>query len=100
MIVLQIVPKESSRLNLPGDRENIVPLNADHSGVSKFGVTQTDQDNLTLVQRYVRKLYENALKCSELNIIPSAIPQGQGAGHVDDDEDLNERFAKLKGGLS
>lgn len=93
MIVLQIVPRESSRLNLSGDRENIVQLKADHSGVSKFGVTQTDQDNLTLVQRNVRKLYEKAIEKCELITIPSMIGH---EGKVSVEDPLRVRLAKLK----
>jgi hypothetical protein len=43
-----IVPWESARLGLPGDRENVVKLNADHSGVCKFETEQTDQGRETV----------------------------------------------------
>ncbi|KAI1774882.1 TPR-like protein [Hypoxylon cercidicola] len=59
-----VVPRESARLGLPGDRENIVKLDADHHGVCKFGESQTDQDNLKLVQANLKDLYKNALKNS------------------------------------
>ncbi|KGO58308.1 hypothetical protein PEX2_068180 [Penicillium expansum] len=58
----EVVPKESSRIGLPGDRENIVKLKADHSKVCKFGQSQTDQDNLKLVQSNIEDIYEAALK--------------------------------------
>ncbi|OTB13320.1 hypothetical protein K445DRAFT_356051, partial [Daldinia sp. EC12] len=55
-----VVPRRSARLNLPGDRENIVPLDADHSRICKFGLTQADNDNFKLVRRNIRELYEKA----------------------------------------
>ncbi|KAJ5511354.1 hypothetical protein N7453_003457 [Penicillium expansum] len=60
----EVVPKESSRIGLPGDRENIVKLKADHSKVCKFGQSQTDRDNLELVQSNIEDIYEAALKKS------------------------------------
>ncbi|KAI1416756.1 hypothetical protein F5Y13DRAFT_204139 [Hypoxylon sp. FL1857] len=62
----KIVPKESARLNLPGERENIVLLKADHSGVCKFGSDQTDQDNLWLVRSNIRDLYEEAKEAPQV----------------------------------
>ncbi|OTA59076.1 hypothetical protein K449DRAFT_385103 [Hypoxylon sp. EC38] len=53
-----LVPKQSVCLNLPGKRENLVSLDADHSGVCKFGPSQTDQDNFKLVRGNIRDLYE------------------------------------------
>ncbi|KAJ5170847.1 uncharacterized protein N7500_003630 [Penicillium coprophilum] len=57
-----VVPPKSSRLGLPGDCENVVPLDADHSQVCKFGLSQTDQDNLELVKSNIEDVYEAALK--------------------------------------
>ncbi|KAI1172154.1 hypothetical protein F4777DRAFT_524116 [Nemania sp. FL0916] len=58
----QILPKESSRFGLPGDRENVVALEADHSGICRFGDTDTDQDNLERVLGNIRDPVENAVK--------------------------------------
>lgn len=71
-------------------------LNADHSGVCKFGQSQTDQDNFELVRCNIEDLYEKALKHGELNVISSAIDQGERAEEVD--EKLKERFVKLARG--
>ncbi|ETS73696.1 hypothetical protein PFICI_14642 [Pestalotiopsis fici W106-1] len=57
-----IVPRESARFGLPGDRENVVKLNADHGSVCRFGLGQTDLDNLKLVRGNIRDVYRNALK--------------------------------------
>ncbi|CAH0057966.1 unnamed protein product [Clonostachys solani] len=46
-----VVPGESARLGMSGDREHIVKLNADHKGVCKFGRSQVDEDNLEIVRR-------------------------------------------------
>ncbi|KAI1126749.1 TPR-like protein [Nemania abortiva] len=56
-----IVPKESTQLGLPSDRENVVKLNADHRKVCKFGSSQTDQDNLKLVRKNINDIYKKAL---------------------------------------
>ena len=50
---------------MPGDRENVVKLNTDHSGVCKFGASLEDQDNFKLVRGNVKDLYKNALKTRE-----------------------------------
>jgi hypothetical protein len=46
-----------------------VKLNADHSGVCKFGSTLEDQDNFKLVQSNIRDLYKEALRKSELSTL-------------------------------
>jgi hypothetical protein len=69
---------------MPGDHENVVKLNADHSGVCKFGLSQTDQDNFKLVRGNIRDLYRNVLKNRELSSIPPIIGQ---EGRVSMDED-------------
>ena len=55
---------------MPGDRENVVKLNADHIGVCKFGSSLDDHDNFKLVRGNIRDLYRNALKICELGAIP------------------------------
>lgn len=72
-------------------------LNADHSGVCKFGSTLEDQDNFKLVRSNIKDLYKNALKIGELNIISPVNGREQKVEHVDDDKELYARFAKLKG---
>jgi hypothetical protein len=46
-----------------------VKLNADHSGVCKFGSILEDQDNFKLVRSNIKDLYKNAFKIGELSII-------------------------------
>lgn len=58
---------------MPGDRENVVKLNADHSGVCKFGPSLEDQDNFKLVRSNLKDLYKNALKLCELHAMPSFV---------------------------
>jgi hypothetical protein len=81
---------------MPGDHENVVKLNADHSGVCKFGSTLKDRDNFKLVRGNIKDLYKNALKISELSIISPVNSQEQKVEHVDDNKELYARFAKLK----
>jgi hypothetical protein len=69
---------------MPGDYENVVKLNADHSGVCKFGSSLEDQDNFKLVRGNIKDLYKNALKIGELSIMPPVISLEQRAEHVDD----------------
>lgn len=48
---------------MPGDRENIVKLNSDHSSICKFNLAnQNDQDNFELVRANIKDIYKNALK--------------------------------------
>ncbi|GAW21984.1 hypothetical protein ANO14919_115150 [Xylariales sp. No.14919] len=60
----RIVTKESSSFGLPGNRENVVALEADHSGVCKFGNSETDRDNFERVLGNIQDLVENAFKIS------------------------------------
>jgi hypothetical protein len=63
---------------MPGDRENVVKLNADHSGVCKFGPSDEDQDNFKLARGNIKDLYKTALKKSELSDISCDIdPKGK-----------------------
>ncbi|KAI1196532.1 hypothetical protein F5X97DRAFT_325365 [Nemania serpens] len=72
-----IVSKESASLGLPGNRENVVSLDADHSSICKFGVSVTDKDNLETVLGNIQDLAENALKIDELSSLGGlAIFQG------------------------
>ncbi|KAK7222706.1 hypothetical protein V2G26_010709 [Clonostachys chloroleuca] len=57
-----VVPGESTKLGMSGDREHIVKLNADHKGVCKFGRSQVDEDNLGIVRRNVQDIYDAALQ--------------------------------------
>jgi hypothetical protein len=75
IIRLQTVPRESARFGMPGDREHVVVLNANHSSVCKFSPSQTDQDNFKLVRSNIRDLYKIALKNSELSTLSLAISQ-------------------------
>jgi hypothetical protein len=67
---------------MPGDHENVVKLDADHSGVCKFGSTREDQDNLKLVGNNIRDLYKKALGKSELSTLPLLTGSGK-AGYED-----------------
>ncbi|CAG9990746.1 unnamed protein product [Clonostachys byssicola] len=57
-----VVPGESAKLGMSGDREHIVKLNADHKGVCKFGRSQVDEDNLGIVRRNIQDIYDAALQ--------------------------------------
>lgn len=91
----KIVPKESSRFGLPGTRENIVKLDADHNGVCRFDTktSEEDEDNYNKVRANVEDLYENALKKSELTVALSQ-EVAQETKEVEHN-DLEARFAKL-----
>ena len=62
---------------MPGDRENVVKLNADHIGVCKFGSSLDDHDNFKLVRGNIRDHYRNALKICELSAITSISFEGR-----------------------
>ncbi|PVH72159.1 hypothetical protein DL98DRAFT_539475 [Cadophora sp. DSE1049] len=57
----KIVPAKSARFGMPGNRENVVKLIADHSEVCKFGPSLEDQDNFKLVRGNIKDLYKKAL---------------------------------------
>ena len=95
-----IVPKKSAIFGLPGTRENIVELNADHSNLCRYDNSMQDQDNFKLVANNIQDLYENALKRSESVEVSfgaeesrEAAENPQEIGH--DDKDLHKRFASL-----
>lgn len=90
------VPRESSRFGLPGDRENIVKLNADHNNICRFGDSELDQDNLELVHSNIKDLYKQAVISGELRSILSSENQGGNIGHTKD-LSLQARLAKLRG---
>jgi hypothetical protein len=69
-----------------------VALNADRGGVCKFGLSQTDQENLKLMRGNINDLYKQALKKSELAVIPSAVEDENLVA----DKNSQERFAKLQ----
>jgi hypothetical protein len=74
-----------------------VKLNADHSGVCKFGPSLEDQDNFKLVRANIKDLYKNALKIGELSVMPPINSREEMMEHVDDGNELQARWAKLKG---
>ena len=89
----QIVHRESSRFGLPGDRENIVKLDADHRDVCRFDTSEHDQDNYELVRGNVKDIYKNALRIGELG----RILRSEGEKKVEaQDQDLKACFTKLK----
>jgi hypothetical protein len=67
---------------MPGLRENVVKLNADHSGVCKFGDSLEDHDNFKLVRSNIKDLYKKALKTGELSAISSVASREQRAKYV------------------
>ena len=89
----KVVPKESARLGMPGDRENVVKLNADHGGVCKFGPSEDEQDNLKLVRANIKDLFQSALKRGEFLALPSVVDEGKKTP----EDCLSERWARLQG---
>ncbi len=88
----QIVPKKSAVFGLPGDRENIVRLDASHSDMCRFDQSRQDQDNFKLVWNNVEDLYKEALKGSELSNILSPPDHNPELAH----HDLGSRLARLR----
>ncbi|GKT67556.1 NB-ARC domain-containing protein [Colletotrichum tofieldiae] len=87
-----VVPRESARLGMPGDRENVVELKADHSTVCKFGGAELDQDNLKRVRSNIKDMYKKALQRSELNAVSISIGLESMV-----DTGLQARLAALQG---
>lgn len=61
---------ETAQFGMPDDREQIVDLKANHSGLCRFRPDQTDQDNLKLVRSNIKGLYRAALENGELTALP------------------------------
>jgi hypothetical protein len=59
-----------------------VKLNADYSGVCKFGDSLEDQDNFKLVRSNIKDLYKKALKTGKLSAISSVASREQRAKYV------------------
>ncbi|KAI0419146.1 hypothetical protein F5X98DRAFT_335341 [Xylaria grammica] len=59
-----IVTKESATFGLPGHRENILGLEADHSNICKFNTDEEDDRDIyeSFVEHNFQWLYEEALK--------------------------------------
>lgn len=88
---MKVVPKKSAVFGLPGDRENIVMLNASHSDMCRFDESQQDQDNFKLVWSNIEDLYLEALKRSEFVKLPSPSSNNQRLFG----QDLESRWAQL-----
>ena len=92
-----VVPKSSAIFGLPGTRERILELNADHSNLCCFDGTRRDQDNYKKVSNNIQDMYEAALKRSEsVNILCAAKGGAKAANDAQEiDQDLEARFASL-----
>jgi len=95
------VTRASSTFGLPGDIENLVGLQADHSTVCKFGPSEEDQDNLELVLANVQDLYKVLLEEGERedekdgeSLIPS-LPSAPSTDLVNGDK-LEARLKTLR----
>jgi hypothetical protein len=56
------VSRQSATIGLPGNIEDILPLNADHSDMCKFDPNnKDDESNYEVVSEAVTELYEQAL---------------------------------------
>lgn len=92
-----VVPKKSATFGLPGERENIIELNAEHSELCRFDSDRRDQDNFKLVANNIQDLYEAALATSES--VDVFFQSGASRETADSpqgiDQNLNKRFASL-----
>ncbi|KAF7173966.1 hypothetical protein CNMCM6106_008069 [Aspergillus hiratsukae] len=81
-----IVPRKSTRFNMSGKHENIVPLTADHSNVCKFGESLADRDNYELVEGNIKDLYNIALRVvgerTEKNATPICTKEADCLRHL------------------
>lgn len=54
--------RESATIGLPGDVENIVCIEADHSNMCCFNLSNNvDEDNFQLVSANIKELYKSAI---------------------------------------
>jgi hypothetical protein len=75
------VPRDSAIFGLPGDRENIIGLNASHSDICRFNPAEKkDKDNYVFVEANIAELCEAAAAQGELPIpLSNSIPTAQSA---------------------
>jgi hypothetical protein len=79
----------SAVFNLPGDRENIVSIKADHMGMCKFdGKSQVDLDNFKIVWNNIEDLYDEAIRRGESNPLQQPLNQQEAS--------LESRLAQLR----
>lgn len=67
----------------------MIPLNADHRSICKFGNKQKDRDNLKLVNVNITELYKEAIRQRERGELIAL-------SAVNNDETLQSRFAGLR----
>ncbi len=73
---VRIVPRASAVIDLPGDMENQVGIDASHSDICRFDPSiLKDMDNYEKVQGNFRELYEGALE--KLGEILPTVPEGE-----------------------
>jgi hypothetical protein len=69
------VPRDSAIFGLPGKRERIVPINANHSNICRFDTSQPcDKANLELVMGSVEEKYDMAVERSKY-LNPTSAPR-------------------------
>lgn len=69
----QIVPRESATIGLPGDVEEILGLDTDHSGLCKFDLSNEDDKGVyEVVSNGVTEVYEAAI--SRVDDIQARLP--------------------------
>ncbi|RDW64624.1 hypothetical protein BP6252_10275 [Coleophoma cylindrospora] len=100
-----IVHRDSSRFGLGGERERIIELNADHSGLARFGNSEQDKDNLKLVKHNLKSLYEHSLRQvirrrddidTALDLGPSYyLPFLENSGFIGRSAELDELMQRL-----
>jgi hypothetical protein len=77
------VPRDSVVIGLPGSREHVVKLNAEHSDMCRFDLSiPNDQDNYEVVEANLEELCLEALKQGERNVIleKDSLPNAQIGG--------------------
>lgn len=58
----EIVSRDSATIGLPGDVENVVALNADHSNMCRFDLAdEEDESNYEIVATNVKDVYDHAM---------------------------------------
>jgi hypothetical protein len=96
----QVVAPQDARLNLSGERENIVGLDANHGGVCCFNPTlEDDQNVMKMVMANLTDLHKKALEGrGELVALPAPpndILQAEHLAAASSDQTLENRFKQL-----
>lgn len=84
-------------MKLPGDIEQTVKLKAGHGGLCRFGMTQEDEENLSLVKSNIMALYKKAVsKGTPQSSLPIPSPGPTKTSNDAGESNLDKRLTESR----